>query len=212
MKLRIKDIPEEIIVSDEERRAEFETIRTELLENIEFVEMMYSDQADGIKTRIEKRKSEMYASLTLFIVVLMVDILLIAMLNSAGGGVLILATEMWLSLIYVFMALIKTGIGACKAIHIYLVHTERKICRGYIERHNVFTLLDEERFCVRKKLETREMYNELKKLDFDMPYDKYRDIEYIEKRADGNIYDGYTIKDIAWLALFVVAFWILFKR
>lgn len=210
MQLKINDISESEMIPEQDRKNEFEFRRTELLSNLSFIEMMYKEQADGIEKRIENRKSDMFAKLSLFVVVFVVDTILGLMLMSPGGSILGLATEVWLSVIYLFIALIKTGYSAFKSVWCYMVHTEQKICSNYIKEHNVFTLQAERRYCVGQKLKVHEMYVELQKLSFDMPYKKYEEVSYIEKRADGDIFDGYTIKDVFAVIVFIIAMIIAF--
>ncbi len=210
MQLKINDISESEMIPEQDRKNEFEFRRTELLSNLSFIEMMYKEQADGIEKRIENRKSDMFAKLSLFAVVFVVDTMLGLMLMSPGGSILGLATEVWLSVIYLFIALIKTGYSAFKSVWCYMVHTEQKICSNYIKEHNVFTLQAERRYCVVQKLKVHEMYEELQKLSFDMPYKKYEEVSYIEKRADGDIFDGYTIKDVFAVIVFIIALIIAF--
>lgn len=202
------DIEEEI--SEDDKKSEFEVIRKELVSRLEFVGMMYERQAESIPKRIGKRKSDMYTRIAIFIAVVLADTFITILLNAPGGAVLGFAIEVWIAVIYLFVAIIKTGYDAIIAIFTYMVHSEKKSCMNYINNHDIFTLKAEQRYCAEQEKKVRDLLYELKKADCDMSYEKYQEIEYVEKRADWNVCDGYGLKDVLIIVGFIVVLIIIF--
>ncbi len=191
MKLK-NELENETSMGDtEEEQRQHEALKAELMEKLDYISMLYQRQYDGIDKRIKKYKSDMYNAVLLFVIVATVDGILSAMLASPGGGILGMSIEIWVAAISLFIALIKTGKGMISAIFTYNVQIEKKSLLQYIRKYDIFTIEEERRYCCRKLDEVTDLKKKLKDLEQGMKYTEYADYEYIEKRADADVLDGF---------------------
>lgn len=194
-KLKLKEATEEESqnITEKEQLQEFEFMRKELLDKLEYTRMLYQEQYDRIDKRLENRNSKMWGSIALFMVVAMVDIIFTIIISAPGGAILGLAWEIWAAAVFLFIAIIKTGKDMLKNIFAYLIHTEKSFLKKYILKYDIFTIKAEARYCSDKLSEVSRFINELKELKPDMPYKIYSECEYVRRYADEDVYELFYI-------------------
>ncbi len=192
MKLKVEaEEPCPLDDARQEREREFEAVRHELLDKLGYIGMLYQEQFDGIAKRMEKCKSDMWAGIAVFLVVSGFDGIYTIMICSPGGEILSLAVEIWLAAAFLFIALIKTGRDMCVAAFSYWVQSEQRFALRYIKKYGIFTLSEERRYCAWRLAEVERLSEELRGLSADMPYRKYAEYEYVERRADTDVMDWF---------------------
>jgi hypothetical protein len=127
-KMRLKE--QSTIEKEEENNSYVEAIKKEIQGRAMFAEMLYRKQEEGIAKRIEKCKFNMQTNIAVFFVVMIMTLFLI----FCGGSLLV-----WIIVIYLFIALLKTGKEMLVATFNYMIHTEKPIMLKYIRKHEIYT-------------------------------------------------------------------------
>lgn len=174
--MRLKE--QSTIEKEEENNSYVEAIKKEIQGRAMFAEMLYRKQEEGIAKRIEKCKFNMQTNIAVFFVVMIMTLFLI----FCGGSLLV-----WIIVIYLFIALLKTGKEMLVATFNYMIHTEKPIMLKYIRKQDICTLLEERRYCGGKQIELEKMMRCIKNLTTIEELNPYRDVEYVEKRADTDV-------------------------
>ncbi|MDE6026181.1 MAG: hypothetical protein K2G45_12115 [Lachnospiraceae bacterium] len=192
MKLK-NEVENEVSLTEtkEEQQRQHEAVKTELMDKLDYIGLLYREQHDGIDKRLEKCKSDMYWAIFLFLGVAVVDGFLAILLSAPGGSILGMAWEIWVAVVVLFIALIKTGKNMGAAIFTYWVQHEKRFMIRYIQKYNIFTIQEEKRYCSRKMKEVAELKKKLNDMEPGMKYTEFMDYEYIEKRADADVLDGF---------------------
>lgn len=189
MKLKEAAEEENQSMTEKEQLDDFEYLRKELLDKLEFTRMMYQEQYDKIDKRLENRRSKMWGSAALFIVVVMVDIIFTIILSASEGYILSMAWETWAAAFLLFIAIIKTGKDMLKNIFAYLIHTEKPFLKKYIIKYNIFTIQAEARYCSSKLSEVSGLIGQLKEPGAELSYKKFSECEYVGRYADEDVYE-----------------------
>ena len=147
--------------------------------------MLYREQISGIDIRLRKKENEVYQYIFSVLFLGIIDVLMFVWFTK---GTFSWTWISWLIVFVIFVAIAIISLKMVDSIIEYNIHREK---RGYIrfkKRYNIFTLMDEKRFCARelKKLEdieavvaTTENIEDIK---------KRKGMYYIEKRADSQKY------------------------
>ena len=117
--------------------------------------------------------------------------------------------EIWVAVISLFIASCKSIFNLVEKIFEYNVHNETSAFIWYKNIETIFTLKDEKRFCL-QQIERLENYSsEINEGCTEGDYKFYNSIEYIEKRADNNIFPYFRGNEVIIYVILVVIFLII---
>lgn len=184
--------------------------KKELSDKLNLILQEYQDQKRGVEVKLKKLHSDMYVAILFFVIVFLVDAFFNFLLKQPGGSLLAYTWEMWVACIALFIALWKSGINMIKKIIEYHIHNETARFDRFREKAGNFTLKAEGRFCEIMEKETRKLLDELTTMSTEDSYEKYAEIQYIEKRADTQVLGMFDRYDFLWYGLMIIVFIILY--
>lgn len=207
MKLEL-EIPEEPADSEITLAAlEFE--KKEFRDKLNLILQEYQDQRQGVKVKLEKLHSDMYIAILLFVFLLLVDGFFSFLLKQPGAALLAFAWEMWVACIALFIAMWKAGMNMIKKIAEYHIHNETGKFHNQKKQEN-FTLKAEGRFCEKMEKETRELLDELAAMPAGASLSKFDEVQYIERRADAEVFGLFDRYGILWYVVMAAIFIVIY--
>ncbi len=184
---------------------EFE--KKEIRDKLNLILQEYQDQKRGVEVKLKKLHSDMYAAILFFVIVFLVDAFFSFLLKQPGSSLLAFTWEMWVACIALFIAMWKLGMNMIKKIAEYHIHNETGKFNHLKEKSGSFTLKAEGRFCEKMEKETRKLLDELFTMPAGDSYEKYAEIQYVEKRADEQVFEQYGF---LWYGAMVIIFILLY--
>lgn len=207
MKLKM-EIPEESASSEMVPMA-LEFKKKELCDKLNLILQEYQDQKRGVEIKLKKLHSDMYVAILFFVIVFMIDAFFSFLFKQPGAALLAFTWEMWVACIALFIAMWKAGMNMLKKIAEFHIHNETARFNR-LEKPGNFTLKAEGRFCEKMERETRKLLDELSTTSIEGSYEKYAEIQYIEKRADAEVFGLFDQYEILWYVAMAVIFIIIY--
>lgn len=205
------------LVASEEEKEDIEEIpavmefnKKELTDKLNLILQEYQDQKRGVDAKLKKLHSDMYVAILVFIIVFLVDAFFSFLLKQSGSSVLAFAWEMWAACIALFIAMWKSGINMIKKIAEYHIHNETGFLNNRKVKPGIFTLKAEGRYCEKMEKETRRLLEGVPALSTEEFQTQYAELQYIEKRADAQVFGLFDQHEVLWYIVMAIVFIIIF--
>lgn len=190
--------------------SELKFAKRELLDKLFLLLEEYQNQKIGAGAKIKKLHSDMYVAIAAFIFIWLVDSFFTFLLKQPYGSLLAATWEMWVACITIYIAMWKSAMNMVKKIAEYHIHNESGFLKNHKLKHGIFTLRDEERFCENKEKETQALICEVRALTIEDSYHSYYELQYVDKRADTQVFGIFDKYGILWYILMGIIFLIVY--
>ena len=171
--------PQNIVASLEEKK--------QARERLEFIKYQYEKQLQAAKEKLQQKQSDVWISILIFFVAIVIDSGFSIMLKQPAGALLAMAWEIWVASIALFVAVFKVLVHMIKKIMDYNIHNETPMFGWWQDKYDVITLKEEQRFCAWKINEIDKMSEEVNGMERERLL-AVMEYPYTEKRADTNVF------------------------
>ena len=181
----------DIVLSEDEIRHELEHAKLDLQYKILRIRDLYTEQLKGLETRINFRKMKLQGSLTAFVTSLFISLFLRYWIGLPGVSMVGFSWIVVAAYSFMVALTVKLFLNYMDFHIDYNIQIEKKRYIKFKRKYNIFTIIDEEKYCLGKISELDKQLVEIKKLQDINSLKKYKETDYAERRSDIYAYDKF---------------------
>ncbi len=200
----------DIVLSEEEQKYELEHLKQELQYKLLRIRDLYSEQLKGLEIRMNFRKMKRQGSLSFFVASVCITLFLRYWIGLPGASMIGFSWAVIAAYSFMVAFSLKLFLNYLDYHIDYNIQREKKRYVKLKDKYNIFTIIDEEKYCLKKISELDKKTIEIKKIQEIELLKKYRDIEYEEKRADIYAYDKFHERHVSINVICIIIGFIIF--